>query len=198
MEAGEYELTRGTCSIACRLELHAVAGLLRISWCVRMGRNSPCFSFPIFFLRTHTACCKYEATSGLHCLPTSNETRPKERSDRGFFLPIGEKNSSYRGAYRVPLFKLSVCVTFVVYIDCESRTRPIYTNPGSMEANESGLTRGTCFVACRFEVVAVAGLLWISWCVLGVAGFRLLKFVFVLFFLRASNAHRLLQVWGRL
>ena len=41
-----------------------------------------------------------------------------------------------------------------------------------MEAGEYGLTRETCFVARRLEVVAVAGLLWISWCVLGAAGFR--------------------------
>ena len=41
-----------------------------------------------------------------------------------------------------------------------------------MEAGEYGLTGGTCFVARRLEVVAVAGLLWISWCVLGAAGFR--------------------------
>ena len=41
-----------------------------------------------------------------------------------------------------------------------------------MEAGEYGLTRGTRFVACRFEVVTVAGLLRISWCVLGGAGFR--------------------------
>ena len=41
-----------------------------------------------------------------------------------------------------------------------------------MEAGEHGLTRGTFFVARRVEVVAVAGLLWISWCVLGAAGFR--------------------------
>ena len=33
-----------------------------------------------------------------------NEARPRERSDRGRFLPIGKKASSYRGAYRVPLF----------------------------------------------------------------------------------------------
>ena len=39
------------------------------------------------------------------------------------------------------------------------------------EAGEYGLTRGTCFVARRLEVVAVAGLLWISLCVLGGAGF---------------------------
>ena len=32
-----------------------------------------------------------------------------------------------------------------------------------MEAGEYGLTRGTCFVGRRLEVVAVAGLL--SWCV---------------------------------
>ena len=54
-----------------------------------------------------------------------------------------------------------------------------------MEAGEYGLTRGTCFVARRLEVVAVAGLLLISWCVLGAAGFR----VFVRFlFLRTHTA----------
>ena len=82
---------------------------------------------------------------------------------------------------------VSVCVTFVVFTDCESCTRPISTNPGSMEAGEYGLTRGTCFVARRLEVVAVAGLLWISWCVLGAAGFISCFFLF-------SNAHGLLQV----
>ena len=73
---------------------------------------------------------------------------------------------------------VSVCVTFVIFTDCESCTRLIATNPGSMEADEYGLTRGTCFVACRIEVVAVAGLLWISRCVLGAAGFRIFFFVF--------------------
>ena len=56
------------------------------------------------------------------------------------------------------------CVTFVVFTDCESCTRPISTNPGSIGAGEYGLARGTCFVACCLEVVAVAGLLWISVC----------------------------------
>ena len=78
-----------------------------------------------------------------------------------------------------------VCETFVVFTDCESCTRPISTNPGSMEAGECGLTRGACVVARRLEVVAVTGLLWISWCVLGAAVF------FVFFF--SSNAHGLLQ-----
>ena len=66
---------------------------------------------------------------------------------------------------------VSLCVTFVVFTDCESCTRPICTNPVSMEAGECGLTRGTCFAARRLELVAVAGLLWMSWCVLGGADF---------------------------
>ena len=71
-----------------------------------------------------------------------------------------------------------VCVTFVFFTDCESCIRPISAIPGCMEAGEYGLTRGTCFVACCLEVVAVAGLLWISWCVRGAAGFRVLFPVF--------------------
>ena len=43
--------------------------------------------------------------------------------------------------------------------NCESYTRPISTNPGSMEAREYRLTRGTCLLACRLELDAVAGLL---------------------------------------
>ena len=84
---------------------------------------------------------------------------------------------------------LSVCVWNIrVFTDCESCTRSISANPGSVEAGEYGLTRGTCFVARRLKVIAVAGLLWISWCVLGSAGFR----VFFSFF--SSSAHGLLQV----
>ena len=70
-----------------------------------------------------------------------------------------------------------MCVTFVVFTDCESCTRPISANLGSMEAGEYGKTRGTCLVAIRLEVVAVTGLLWISWRVLGGADF----FVFFFF-----------------
>ena len=70
MEAGEYERTRGTCLLACRLELDAVAVLLWISWCVLGGAIFPCFFHfnRFFFLRTHTACCKYEAAL-LHLPP---------------------------------------------------------------------------------------------------------------------------------
>ena len=36
-----------------------------------------------------------------------------------------------------------------------------------MESGEYGLARGTFLLACRLELDAVAGLLWISRCVLG-------------------------------
>ena len=80
-----------------------------------------------------------------------------------------------------------VCVPFVVFTDCESCTTPISTNPGSMEAGEYGLTRGTCFVAHRLEVVAVAGLMWISWCVLGGANLLVSFFSILLFFERTRH-----------
>ena len=77
---------------------------------------------------------------------------------------------------------VSVYVTFVVFTDCESCTRPISTNPGSMEAGEYGLTRGTCFLACGLVLDAVAGLLWISWCALGGADvFSVFFYVFFFF-----------------
>ena len=50
-----------------------------------------------------------------------------------------------------------------------------------MEAGEHGLTRGTCFVARRLEVVAVAWLLWISGCVSGGAFFFFFFFDFFFF-----------------
>ena len=59
------------------------------------------------------------------------------------------------------------------------------------EACEYGLPRGTCFVARRLELVAVAGRLWISWC-FGWGVFFSFFFVFI-----PSNAHGLvLQVRG--
>ena len=57
-----------------------------------------------------------------------------------------------------------------------------------MEAGEYGLTRGTCFVARHLEVAAVAGLLWISWCVLGGADFFVYFFRFCFFFQRTRPA----------
>ena len=73
------------------------------------------------------------------------------------------------------LFVLSVCAcvqhsSFLVIAKALC-TRPISTNPGSMEAGEYGLAHGARFVAVCLEVVAVAGLMWVSWCVCGGAGF---------------------------
>ena len=76
----------------------------------------------------------------------------------------------------------------MVFTDYESCTRPISTNSGSVEASEYGLTRGTHFVTRRLEVVAVAGLLWISWCALGAAGFRVFFVRFFFFFERTGPA----------
>ena len=61
MEAGEHGLTSGTCFIARRLEVVAVAGLLWISWFVLGAAGLFCVIFFVFFLRTHTTCFKYEA-----------------------------------------------------------------------------------------------------------------------------------------
>ena len=73
MEAGECGRTLGTCFIARRLEVVAVAGLLLILWCV-LGEAGffRVFSSIFFLVRTDTACCKYEAASGLIYLSTSN------------------------------------------------------------------------------------------------------------------------------
>ena len=55
------------------------------------------------------------------------------------------------------------------------------------EACDYGLPRRTCFVARRLELVAVAGLLWISWYVLGREDFLL--FFFRIFILRTHMAY---------
>ena len=66
------------------------------------------------------------------------------------FFAYRPKSLFIPGCVQGAIFSLSVCVlTFVVSADCESCTGPIPTNPGSMEAGEYGLTRGTCFVENR-------------------------------------------------
>ena len=50
MEAGRYGLTRGTCFFARRLDVVAVAGLLRLSWCVLGGVEFFVLFFSTFFL----------------------------------------------------------------------------------------------------------------------------------------------------
>ena len=54
-----------------------------------------------------------------------------------------------------------------------------------MEAGEYGLSRGTFVFARRLEVVAFAGLLRLSWCVLG--GVDFFVFFFDLFFLERTR-----------
>ena len=99
-------------------------------------------------------------------------------------MPIGKK-PFHTGV------RMCVCVTFVVFTDYESCTRPVSTNAVSMEAGEYGLTRGACFLERRLDLDAVAGLLWISWCV-GWGGFFFGVFFFSIFF--SSKAHGPLQV----
>ena len=71
MEADEYEITRGTCFVARRLELVTVAGLLWISLCVLDAVDLFVFFFPFFFPRAHPACYNYEAALLIY-LSTSN------------------------------------------------------------------------------------------------------------------------------
>ena len=114
-------------------------------------------------------------------------------------MPLGQKSLFIPGCVQGGNYLISlsvgmcvcVCVTFVVFTDYESCTRPFSTNPESMESGEYGLTRGTCFIACRLELHAVAGLLRISCCVQGGEDFSVI-FFFRFFF--SSNAHGLLQV----
>ena len=90
------------------------------------------------------------------------------------------------GCHYLISLSVSVCVTFVVFTDCESCTRPISTKPGSMEGGEYGLTRGMCFLACRLELDAVAGQLRKSWCVWGGADIFSV-FFFSIFFLERTR-----------
>ena len=63
--------------------------------------------FPFFLRFLYFERTRPTASTRQPCLmhlSTSIEARPRERSDRGRFLPIGKKAFSYRGAYRVPLF----------------------------------------------------------------------------------------------
>ena len=102
------------------------------------------------------------------------------------FLPIRQKSLFIPGCVQGCIILIVLSVTFVFFTECESCTRPISTNAGSMGACEYGLTRRTCFVSRRLEVVAVVVLLWLSWCVLGGADFFV--FFFRFFFLRTHTA----------
>ena len=76
MEAGEYELTRGTCYVARRLEVVAVVGLLWVPSWILGGSDFPCFFF--CFERTRPAasmrppCLIYLFTSNYATDPKRN------------------------------------------------------------------------------------------------------------------------------
>ena len=57
-----------------------------------------------------------------------------------------------------------------------------------MAAGEYGKTRRTCFVSRSLEVIAVAGLLWISWSASGGADFFVFFFFDFFFFERTRPA----------
>ena len=63
-----------------------------------------------------------------------------------------------------------------------------------MEAGEYGLTRGTRLVAHCLEVVAVAGLMWVSWCFFGGEEFFVMIFFAIFFFLPTHTARRKYEV----
>ena len=104
-EECEYGLPSGTCFTARRLEVVAVAGLLWI--CFVVCFFSVWWHFVLFFCFSTSNAHAPTASTKQPCLmylSTSNEARPRERSDRGRFFPLGKEASSYRGAYRVQLF----------------------------------------------------------------------------------------------
>ena len=112
-------------------------------------KNCPGFRVFYFSFITSNALGLLQVLGRPPCLiylSTSNEVRPREQSNRGRFLPLSKKASSYGVRAGCHYIIGCVCVTLAVFIDCESCTRPISTNPGSMEAGEYGLTRGTCVV----------------------------------------------------
>ena len=165
--------------------------------CVLGGRIFfPCFfSEYFFFERTRPA-----ASMRPPCLITSillivmrhgrGEKRPRPfvaYRQENLFIP-----GCVQGAHYLVCGSVRACVTFVVFTDCESGTRPISTNPESMEAGRYGLTCLTCFLACRLELDVVAGLLKLSWCVFGRGAVFFCR-VFCLQFFFSSNAHGLLQ-----
>ena len=121
------------------------------------------FFSPFFILRTRTRPAASVRPPSVIYLSTSNEARPKERSDRGCFFAYRAKNPFHTGVrtgfHYLICLSICLCVTIVDFTGCESCTRPISTNLRSMETDEYRLTRGTCFVARRLEVIAVAGLL---------------------------------------
>ena len=75
--------------------------------------------------------------------------------------------------------------------NCENCTRPISINPTSSEADELGLTLGTCLVTRRLELAAVTVPLWFWWMVCFECGE--ISFCFRLFLNRTHEAYGMYQ-----
>ena len=125
MEAVERELTRGTCLAVRCLDVVAVAGLLWISWCVLGAAGFRVFSF-VFFLE---------------------RIRPAPSMRPPCFIYLSTSTGVSTALHYSISQSVCVCVSFVVFTDFESCTRPISTNPESMEAGEYGLTHAVRFAA---------------------------------------------------
>ena len=174
----ECGLPSETCFTARRLEVVAVAGLLRIYFVVCFGSVWWDFVFFFFVFFTPNAHGLLQVRGNLASCTSLRVS--------GCVQDV-----------IISLVCLCVCqcvyVTFVVFTDCESCTRLISTNPRSMESGEYGLTRVT-FLACRLELDAVARLLWLSWCVLGgriVFHVFFHEFAFLSSYIQSSSLRRL-------
>ena len=77
----------------------------------------------------------------------------------GLFIPVFVQGAIISLVCLSVCLYLYVCVTFVVFTDCESCARANCTDSDSIEPGEYELTRGTFFIVRRPEVLAVAGLL---------------------------------------
>ena len=73
-----------------------------------------------------------EATEAIFCLSGKKPLHTGVRTGCHYLISLSVRLSV--------CVSVSVCVTFVVFTDCESCTRPISTNPVFMEAGEYGLT----------------------------------------------------------
>ena len=74
-------------------------------------------------------------------------TRPAASLPPSCLIYLSTGTGVRAGCHYLISLIVRVCVTFVVFTECESCTWPISTSSGSMESGEYGLTRGTCFVA---------------------------------------------------
>ena len=89
MEAGEYGLTRGTCSVASRLEVVAVAGLLWIS----------CVFFPFFFFERTRPSASIRSPCLVH-LSTSTAYSIAAAENVNFTKNNGRKIVQYRSVIK--------------------------------------------------------------------------------------------------